>query len=140
MSVYQILSTSLFSSCRFLESGAGAINACTWHHYYVNGRDTSLEDFLDPEVLDTLALKISEVMETVKLLSPGKTVWLGETSSAYGGGALGLSDTFVAGFMWLDKLGLGARLGLDVIIRQVLIGSGSYHLVDDNLDPLPVSL
>ncbi|KAM4635206.1 heparanase isoform 2-T2 [Polymixia lowei] len=121
----------------FLQSGSEAIDACTWHHYYVNGRDTSLEDFLDPEVLDTLALKTNEVLETVGLVSPGKKVWLGETSSAYGGGALGLSDTFVAGFMWLDKLGLGAKLGLDVVIRQVFIGSGSYHLVDDNLDPLP---
>ncbi|XP_029484200.1 heparanase-like isoform X2 [Oncorhynchus nerka] len=105
--------------------------------YYVNGRHTSLKDFLDPEVLNTLALKTHEVMETVDLASPGKKVWLGETSSAYGGGAKGLSDTFVAGFMWLDKLGLGAKLGLDVVIRQVLIGSGTYHLVDDNLDPLP---
>ncbi|XP_030579761.1 heparanase isoform X2 [Archocentrus centrarchus] len=121
----------------FLQTGAEAIDACTWHHYYVNGRDTSVEDFLDPEVLDTLALKTNEVLEKVKLVSPGKSVWLGETSSAYGGGAAGLSDTFVAGFMWLDKLGLGAALGLDVVMRQVLIGSGSYHLVDDNLDPLP---
>ncbi|XP_062339919.1 heparanase [Osmerus eperlanus] len=121
----------------FLESGAEAIDACTWHHYYVNGRDTSLEDFLDPQVLDMLALKTKEVLETVDLVSPGKKVWLGETSSAYGGGAVGLSDAFVAGFMWLDKLGLGAKLGLDVVIRQVLIGSGTYHLVDDNLDPLP---
>uniref|UniRef100_A0A3P9DA21 Heparanase n=1 Tax=Maylandia zebra TaxID=106582 RepID=A0A3P9DA21_9CICH len=102
--------------------------------YYVNGRDTSVKDFLDPEVLDSLALKTNE---KVKLASPGKSVWLGETSSAYGGGAAGLSDTFVAGFMWLDKLGLGAALGLDIVMRQVLIGSGSYHLVDDNLDPLP---
>ncbi|XP_055722570.1 heparanase-like isoform X3 [Salvelinus fontinalis] len=121
----------------FLESGAEAIDACTWHHYYVNGRHTSLKDFLDPEVLNTLALKTHEVIKTVDLASPGKKVWLGETSSAYGGGAKGLSDTFVAGFMWLDKLGLGAKLGLDVVIRQVLIGSGTYHLVDDNLDPLP---
>ncbi|KAL6469756.1 hypothetical protein MHYP_G00208750 [Metynnis hypsauchen] len=121
----------------FLETASNAIDACTWHHYYVNGRDTSLEDFKDPEVLDTLAVKTNEVLETVHSVSPGKRVWLGETSSAYGGGALGLSDTFVAGFMWLDKLGLAAKLGLDVVIRQVLIGSGTYHLVDDNLDPLP---
>ncbi|XP_039635016.1 heparanase-like, partial [Perca fluviatilis] len=123
--------------CRFLQSGAEAVDACTWHHYYVNGRDTSLEDFLDPEILDTLALKTKEVLQKVKLVSPEKPVWLGETSSAYGGGAVGLSDTFAAGFMWLDKLGLAATLGLDVVMRQVLIGSGSYHLVDDNLDPLP---
>ncbi|CAL9682473.1 unnamed protein product [Knipowitschia caucasica] len=121
----------------FLQSGSEAIDACTWHHYYVNGRDTSLEDFLDPEVLDTLTLKTNEVFQKVKGVSPLKKVWLGETSSAYGGGALGLSNTFVAGFMWLDKLGLGAKLGLNVVMRQVLIGSGSYHLIDDNLDPLP---
>uniref|UniRef100_A0A8C2XTG6 Heparanase n=1 Tax=Cyclopterus lumpus TaxID=8103 RepID=A0A8C2XTG6_CYCLU len=118
----------------FLQTGAEAVDACTWHHYYVNGRDASLEDFLDPEVLDTLAFKTKEVLE---LVSPEKPVWLGETSSAYGGGAAGLSDTFAAGFMWLDKLGLAARLGLDVVMRQVFIGSGSYHLVDENLDPLP---
>ncbi|KAK3524187.1 hypothetical protein QTP70_021870, partial [Hemibagrus guttatus] len=121
----------------FLESGAKAIDACTWHHYYVNGRDASLEDFLDPKVLDMLAIKTDEVLKIVNSLSPGKKVWLGETSSAYGGGALGLSDTFVAGFMWLDKLGLAAKLGLDVVMRQVLFGSGTYHLVDNNLDPLP---
>ncbi|KAK1884180.1 Heparanase [Dissostichus eleginoides] len=67
--------------------------------YYVNGRDTSLEDFLDPDILDTLTLKTLEVLEKVKQVSPEKPVWLGETSSAFGGGAAGLSDTFVAGFM-----------------------------------------
>ncbi|XP_066501318.1 heparanase isoform X2 [Hoplias malabaricus] len=121
----------------FLKTANSAIDACTWHHYYVNGRDTSLEEFIDPEVLDSLAVKINVVLETVRSVSPGKRVWLGETSSAYGGGAMDLSDTFVAGFMWLDKLGLSAKMGLDVVIRQVLMGSGTYHLVDDNLDPLP---
>uniref|UniRef100_A0A8C9W1Y0 Heparanase n=1 Tax=Scleropages formosus TaxID=113540 RepID=A0A8C9W1Y0_SCLFO len=105
--------------------------------YYVNGREASMEDFLSPKVLDTLTTKITKVLQTVTLASPGKKVWLGETSSAYGGGATGLSDTFVAGFMWLDKLGLAAKLGIDVVVRQVLIGSGTYHMVDANLDPLP---
>lgn len=87
-----------------------------------------MEDFLDPDILDTLALKTNEVLEVVTCgvicrtqsataestskcivafsviqkvnqVSPGKKVWLGETSSAYGGGAVGLSDTFAAGFM-----------------------------------------
>ncbi|CAL8322612.1 unnamed protein product [Lota lota] len=121
----------------FLSTGSQAINACTWHHYYVNGREATLADFISPEVLDSLGVKISEVLESVQLMSPGMRSWLGESSSAYGGGAEGLSDAFVAGFMWLDKLGLAAKMGLDVVIRQVLIGSGTYHLVDDNLDPLP---
>uniref|UniRef100_A0A3B3HCX0 Heparanase n=2 Tax=Oryzias latipes TaxID=8090 RepID=A0A3B3HCX0_ORYLA len=105
--------------------------------YYVDGRAASLEDFLDPTVLDSLAVKTGEVLETVKRASPGTPVWLGETSSAFGGGAAGLSDSFVAGFMWLDKLGLAARMGLDVVMRQVLVGAGSYHLLDDDLNPLP---
>ena len=46
----------------------------------------------------------------------------------------------VSVYRWLDKLGLAARLGLGVVMRQVLIGAGSYHLVDDSLDPLPVRL
>ncbi|XP_024154685.1 heparanase [Oryzias melastigma] len=121
----------------FLQSGGGAIDACTWHHYYVNGREASLENFLDPEILDSLAVKTSEVLETVKEASPGTPVWLGETSSAFGGGAPGLSDSFVAGFMWLDKLGVAARMGLGVVMRQVLVGAGSYHLLDDDLNPLP---
>lgn len=41
-------------------------------------------------------------------------------------------------YRWLDKLGLGARKGLDIVMRQVLVGSGSYHMIDNNLDPLPV--
>lgn len=40
----------------------------------------------------------------------------------------------------MDKLGLAASLGLDVVMRQVFFGAGSYHLVDDNLDPLPVRI
>ncbi|XP_077441962.1 heparanase [Vanacampus margaritifer] len=121
----------------FLRSGAHAIDACTWHHYYVNGRDTSLDDFLDPKVLDSLALKTKQVIKAMRRVSPGKPVWLGETSSAYGGGAVGLSDTFAAGFMWLDKLGTAAKGGVSVVMRQVLIGSGAYHLLDERLDPLP---
>lgn len=46
----------------------------------------------------------SHLAQKVKLASPGKSVWLGETSSAYGGGAAGLSDTFVAGFMWVPQV------------------------------------
>lgn len=95
----------------------------------MNGRHASLEDFLNPDILDTLGVKITEVLEVttclvsclmhtwvdtessgvhvdacllvqeVNQVSPGKPVWLGETSSAYGGGAAGLSDTFAAGFM-----------------------------------------
>ncbi|NWU68639.1 HPSE Heparanase, partial [Pterocles burchelli] len=105
--------------------------------YYVNGRSATREDFLSPEVLDTFATAVRDVLEIVGGTVPGKKVWLGETSSAYGGGAPRLSNTYIAGFMWLDKLGLSARQGIDVVMRQVFFGAGTYHLVDANFEPLP---
>ncbi|XP_068043952.1 LOW QUALITY PROTEIN: heparanase [Anomalospiza imberbis] len=121
----------------FLKSGRKVIDSVTWHHYYVNGQSATREDFLSPEVLDTFATAIYEVLEIVGQTVLDKKVWLGETSSAYGGGAPRLSNTYVAGFMWLDKLGLSARWGIDVVMRQVFFGAGTYHLVDANFEPLP---
>ncbi|KAM9143726.1 heparanase isoform 2-T2 [Pangshura tecta] len=121
----------------FLKSGGKVIDSVTWHHYYINGRIATREDFLSPEVLDTFITAVKDVLQIVDGTVPGKKVWLGETSSAYGGGAPRLSNTYVAGFMWLDKLGLSARMGIDVVMRQVFYGAGTYHLVDANFEPLP---
>uniref|UniRef100_A0A8C4QIF4 Heparanase n=1 Tax=Eptatretus burgeri TaxID=7764 RepID=A0A8C4QIF4_EPTBU len=121
----------------FLETAARVVGAVTWHHYYVNGRTATLHDFLDPKLLDSLVIEIQDVAQVVQKVSPGSKVWLGETSSAWGGGAAGLSDSYVAGFMWLDKLGLSARLGIDVVIRQAFVGHGHYTLVDKENEPLP---
>lgn len=65
-------------------------------------------------------------------------ILLGETSSAFGGGAPGLSDRFVDTFLWLDKLGISARLGVSVIIRQTLLEK-HYSLIDSLLEPAPVN-
>ncbi|XP_053114537.1 heparanase isoform X2 [Hemicordylus capensis] len=105
--------------------------------YYLNGRTATKQDFLSPDVLDTFITDVQLVLQIVDNTVPGKKVWLGETSSAYGGGAPRLSNTYLAGFMWLDKLGLSARLGIDVVMRQVFFGAGNYHLVDANFEPLP---
>ncbi|KAJ9597244.1 hypothetical protein L9F63_011918 [Diploptera punctata] len=118
----------------FLKVANSSINAISWHQYYVNGRKAKLSDFVKPHVLNILSWQIS----AIKASMSGVTLpmWLSETSSAYGGGAPKLSDRFVAGFMWLDKLGLAARMGVSVVIRQSLIG-GNYALLDDLMNPLP---
>uniref|UniRef100_A0A8C4LZC6 Heparanase n=1 Tax=Equus asinus TaxID=9793 RepID=A0A8C4LZC6_EQUAS len=121
----------------FLKAGGGVIDSVTWHHYYLNGRIATKEDFLNPDVLDTFSSSVQKVFQVVEETRPHKKVWLGETSSAYGGGAPLLSNSFAAGFMWLDKLGLSARMGIEVVMRQVFFGAGNYHLVDDNFEPLP---
>ncbi|XP_044160261.1 heparanase [Bufo gargarizans] len=121
----------------FLKAGGKVIDSVTWHHYYVDGRTASLEDFVNPNILDTLSSEIKTMLRIANETVPGKLVWLGETSSAYGGGSPGLSNTYINGFMWLDKLGMSAKLGIDVVMRQALFGAGSYNLVDSDFEPLP---
>ena len=91
---------------------------------------------MKPDVLDVLSWQISAIRDSMSGIS--LPMWLGETSSAYGGGARHLSDRFVAGFMWLDKLGLAARMGVSIVVRQSLTG-GYYALLDKKMNPLPVS-
>uniref|UniRef100_A0A8C6VM47 Heparanase n=1 Tax=Naja naja TaxID=35670 RepID=A0A8C6VM47_NAJNA len=121
----------------FLKSGGKVLDSVTWHHYYLNGRIATREDFLNPDILDSFKTNAEEVLQIVNSTVPDKSVWLGETSSAFGGGTPNLSNAYIAGFMWLDKLGLSAQLGIDLVMRQVLYGAGSYQLVDANFEPLP---
>lgn len=61
----------------------------------------------------------------------------GETSSAYGGGAPNLSNAFIGSFIWVDKLGLSAKMGIKVVVRQSIF-KGYYALLDDDYNPNPV--
>ncbi|XP_078588333.1 heparanase-like isoform X1 [Branchiostoma floridae x Branchiostoma japonicum] len=121
---------------RFLQIAAGVLDAVTWHQYYIDGSTAVLDNFTDPTLLDMLHGQITAINRVVNMTAPGLPVWLGETSSAWGGGAPELSDSFVAGFMWLDKLGLAAQLSLDVVMRQSLF-EANYALISKDLDPLP---
>lgn len=47
-----------------------------------------------------------------------------------------MSNRFVAGFLFLDKLGYSANVGLQVVIRQSFFG-GKYAMVGPNLNPNP---
>ncbi|CAG2214525.1 HPSE [Mytilus edulis] len=104
--------------------------------YYGHGPDMTVAKFMDPKLLDSLKHQIKLAQGLAPYPKYGK-VWLGETSSAWGGGAAGLSDRYVAGFMWLDKLGVSASLGIEVVIRQDFYGN-NYGLIDPKtLDPNP---
>lgn len=71
-----------------------------FHSYYLDAAAASLQDFMDPDVLDGLQVEINHGNEATRKFAGGKQLWIGETSSAWGGGAKGLSDGFVAAFMW----------------------------------------
>ncbi|XP_053407885.1 heparanase-like isoform X2 [Mercenaria mercenaria] len=122
----------------FLSSGGGeAVTAATFHQYYEDGAVAKLEDFYNPDILNILYDEIQTGVNLTRAAGSRAKVWLGETSSAWRGGAPGLSDRYVAGFMWLDKLGMSARDGIDALIRQTFYG-GHYSLLDhETCDPNP---
>ncbi|XP_074640870.1 heparanase-like isoform X2 [Tubulanus polymorphus] len=115
---------------KFIKHAAPYVNGTTWH------QTATLDTFVDADLLDTLRKSIENTVSVVHNVKPKCQVWLGETSSTYGGGTEGLSDRYVAGFMWLDKLGLSARYGLSVVVRQSLI-HGHYALINDDYSPRP---
>eukprot|EP00117_Sycon_ciliatum_P000761 scpid45309/ scgid3881/ Heparanase; Endo-glucoronidase; Heparanase-1; Heparanase 8 kDa subunit; Heparanase 50 kDa subunit len=119
------------------EIGVGP-NVITWHQYYGSGRTFKLEDFYSADVLDKLIRELGTVEDMLEEAGLHHAeMWLGETSSCYDGGAPGISDRFVAGFMWLDKLGLTALYNYTRICRQTLWG-GSYSLINSSSGlPLP---
>ncbi|CAC5366171.1 HPSE [Mytilus coruscus] len=108
--------------------GPDIVTNPTFHHYYDYGPSMTVPKFMAPDILSNLPWQINVAKKIAPFPLFGK-FWLGETSSAWGGGAAGLSDRYVAGFMWLDKLGISASLGVDVVVRQTFYG-GSYGLID----------
>lgn len=124
----------------FLTSGGeDVVSVVTLHHYYFNaeGHTVKLSDFYNTSILDTLIEELAIGTSVVRSLAPQHTVWLSETSSISGGGLPGESDGYVAGFMWLDKLGLSALYGLKAVLRQSF-AQGNYGLISDsNFFPYP---
>ena len=73
--------------------------------YYVNGRTAKVRDFTNTSTLNSLRGAIEAVKDQISASGFSQTaLWLGETSSAWGGGAPGISDTFAAGFMYVFHL------------------------------------
>ncbi|XP_064112393.1 uncharacterized protein LOC135219502 [Macrobrachium nipponense] len=113
-----------------------SLAAITWHHYYIDGRTATIEDFISADLFDELAYSITQIIHVRDQLAPGTPIWLTETSSAFGGGAKNLSNRYIDGFLWMDKLGTAARMGISVVARQTLY-SGNYAIIDDYITPEP---
>ncbi|XP_056616560.1 inactive heparanase-2 isoform X1 [Triplophysa dalaica] len=121
----------------FMKNGGPVVDAVTWQHYYIDRRVTKVEDFMKTRLLDTLSEQITKVMKIVQTHAPEKRVWLGGVGPAWAGGTNNLSDTFAAGFLWLNTLGIAAAHGIDVVLRHSLFDYGYNHLVDQHFNPLP---
>ncbi|XP_050293673.1 heparanase-like [Anthonomus grandis grandis] len=117
----------------FLNVATEAVQAVTWHQYYFNGQVATVDLFLNPSTFNYLEQRTKVV---TSIVGNRNKVWLGETSSCYNRGAPNLSDRFLASFLWLDKLGLGAQLGLDLIVRQTIWGY-YYPLISEDYNPNP---
>ncbi|XP_043110574.1 inactive heparanase-2 isoform X1 [Puntigrus tetrazona] len=121
----------------FMKNGGSVVDAVTWQHYYIDRRVTKVEDFMKTRLLDTLSEQITKVLKIVQTHAPEKRVWLGGVGPAWAGGTNNLSDTFAAGFLWLNTLGIAAAHGIDVVLRHSFFDHGYNHLVDQNFNPLP---
>ena len=63
--------------------------------------ESSVSQFLLPQVLDSLHGSLDRANEMLDQVAPNLPKWLGETANVAGGGAYGLSDRFVSGFLWV---------------------------------------
>lgn len=77
---------------------------------------------LEPKVLDMVGQWGDDISSLRDQHMPAAEAWLGETGSAVGGGAQNVSNVFVDGFEWLDKLGQLATRGQSLVFRQTLCG------------------
>lgn len=63
------------------------------------GEQSSLSQFFAPEALDALHQSLDRADEVLNEVAPNLPRWLGETANVAGGGAKGMSDRFVSGFL-----------------------------------------
>ena len=122
------------SSRRYMETflrsgGADAVDVVSWHYYYCNGAIATVDQFQDPSVLDAFKEELEVAVKTMRQPSQNLPLALTETGSCYKGGAKNISDRFVAGFLWLDKLGLSAQYNISAVHRQGFYGGETYALI-----------
>lgn len=69
------------------------------YSYYRSSTEIQLTDFYSVKVLDRLYDTVGGVMDIINKTGYTGNLWLGETSSSYGGGRVLYSECFISGFM-----------------------------------------
>ena len=127
-------------------AGKGVMDHHTFHMYSLGNGPR-----LDPLHLDDSYLSpqsLNKCGEGVRALQAAMapelrgTLWAGETAAANQGGQSGITDTYIDGFWYLDQLGQLAALNVSVFLRQTMISSGGYPLIESGAGaggiPLPL--
>lgn len=106
-----------------------------WHYYPfqsdrspVRTRRARIRHLLDPKSFEYFRTYSNRLRVLRDHYQPSAVMWTGETGSAQCGGQPELSDRWVSSFWWADQLGMGARQGQKVMVRQSLIG-GDYGMI-----------
>ncbi|XP_069467640.1 inactive heparanase-2 [Ambystoma mexicanum] len=121
----------------FMKVAGSTVDAVTWQHFYIDGRVVKVSDFMKTRLLDTLSDQIGKIQKVVNTYTPGKKMWLGGVGTAWSRGTNHLSNTYAAGFLWLNTLGMSANQGIDVVIRHSFFDHGYNNLIDQSFNPLP---
>lgn len=129
---------------RFLANLNFKLDIVDWHYYPfqsdrspVRTRRARIHHLLDPKSFEYFRLYGKRLGALRDRFQPQAQVWTGETGSAQCGGQPELSDRWVSSFWWADQLGMGARLGQRVMVRQSLIGGDYGMIVRLTLKPRP---
>jgi heparanase 1 len=127
-----------------MASGGGLLDVVTWHYYPQQSYRCPIKSveagpavMLKKERLDDVLTWQGKVAGMEAQNAPAAESWLGETGNAQCGGAPGVSDRFSGSFWWMDLLGLMARNGQKVVVRQTLAGSNYGMINDSTLAPNP---
>ena len=96
ISIYSgtLMNQNSYNIFQIFRNKTSVLDALTWHHYYLDGHTAKLQDFLCVQRLDYFLKMMKTIKRFLDENSIKKPLWLGETSSAYGGGAHGLSDRY----------------------------------------------
>lgn len=129
---------------KFLSYIKKPIDIIDWHYYPfqserspVRTRKAQLHRLLNPKSFEDFKNFSLQLCRLRDKYQPQAEVWTGESGSAQCGGQPDLSDRWASSFWWADQLGMGAKCGQTVMVRQSLVG-GDYGMIDRlTLKPRP---